>query len=455
MPLVLVIFLCILFTAAGISINLNRFWQYEAGYYDFGIFDHALWQAAHFKAPIIDHFIVPGRWIFADHFNPSIFLLVPFYWIWDKSEVLMIAQDVLVGASGFVLFLIGNKILKNQWISLAVVATYFLFTGLQNAVYSDFHELTAMTFFLMMLFWSVINGHKRWYFVFLILVLGFKESLFLLGVGLSFFLYFYDRKWRRVAFATLLISIVWGVTVIKFVIPYFSGGIYGYYSEYPKTIPGILNALVTPPLKVRTVFLTLLSFSFLPLLNPISLPILILNFITRFLTDGSTRWDLGLHYSAEIAPTLAVSTLLGLHFLQKRISRVALAFVACLMLFISVFLYRFILHPPFGLAYNKAFYKHTKDFTFLDTMIARVPSTGSIAAQNNLASRFLHRQIWILGDNYREHNPDYILIDTHDGQNINNFLGIADYHKLLHNIKEDGDYKVVYNKGDQYIFQRR
>ena len=114
MPLVLVIFLCILFTAAGISINLNRFWQYEAGYYDFGIFDHALWQAAHFKAPIIDHFIVPGRWIFADHFNPSIFLLVPFYWIWDKSEVLMIAQDVLVGASGFVLFFIGKKILKNQ-----------------------------------------------------------------------------------------------------------------------------------------------------------------------------------------------------------------------------------------------------------------------------------------------------------------------------------------------------
>ncbi len=369
--------------------------------------------------------------------------------------MLLIAQDLLVGASGFVLFLIGKKILNNQWIALSVVITYFLFTGLQNAVFSDFHELTAMTFFLMMLYWCVINGRKKLYFVFLILTLGFKENLFLLGVGLSFFLYFYNRTWRRVAYATLLISIIWGVATIKFIIPYFSGGIYGYYSDYPKTIQGILSALVTPSVKLSTVFLTFLSFTFLPLLSPTMLPIFILNFVSRFLTDGSTRWGLGLHYSAELAPTLAVSTLLAFRFLQSKISRTALAFTTVLMVFISLFLYRFILHPPFGLSYNKAFYKHTKDFAFLDELIRHVPPTGSVAAQNNLDSMFLHREVWILGDNYREHKPDYIVMDVRDGQNINNFLGIASYKKLLHNIQEDGDYKLIYKKGDQYIFQRR
>src|SRR3989344_5244560 len=64
----------IAFTAASILITLNRYWQYEVFYYDFGIFDRAIWLVSQFKPPIIDHLVVGGKLIFADHFNPSLFI---------------------------------------------------------------------------------------------------------------------------------------------------------------------------------------------------------------------------------------------------------------------------------------------------------------------------------------------------------------------------------------------
>src|SRR3989338_8513854 len=109
--------LCILFTIAGVLVSLNRFWQYEVFYYDFGIFDQAIWSVSRFSPPKIEHFIVGGKWIFADHFSPSIFLLSPFYWLTTKSEILLVVQAIAVGLSGVVLYSIGTHVLKNRLLS--------------------------------------------------------------------------------------------------------------------------------------------------------------------------------------------------------------------------------------------------------------------------------------------------------------------------------------------------
>ena len=51
-------------------------------------------------------------------------------------------------------------------------------------------------------------------------------------------------------------------------------------------------------------------------------------------------------------------------------------------------------------------------------------------------------------------NPEYIVIDTHDGQNPANYLGIRDIKKLKDMILKDNRYKVYYQSGDQYIFKK-
>lgn len=449
------ILLCLLFAIGGILINLNRFWQYESGYYDFGMFDVPIWKIAHFQLPIIDHFIVSGKLNLADHFNPSIYLFAPIYWFTSKSEALFFIQDIAVGLSGYVIYSIGKYLLKNKFIPLAVLMSYFLFTGLQNAVWFDFHELTVMTFFLSLTFWAIIKSDKKLFILFFIVTLLFKETLFLLGIGLSFFIFFYRKKWRKLAIITLICSIFWGWFSIKVLIPYLSGGIYVYSPKIPLNIFLIIKSLFSPFIKIKTVFQTFLSFLFLPIFTPASWLIFILNFSSRFLSEGAVRWDMGLHYSAEIAPTLAVSSLLGLKFIKEKFGKKPVYVLSLLMIVNSLFLYRFVFHGPYGLAYNRAFYGHTKDFRYLDELIARIPKNASVLAQNNLASRFLHQQVWILRENYKTHRADYIIFDLRPGQNPVNFLGIENSEKLLEDIKKNKNYEMIYHEKEQYIFKRK
>jgi len=187
------------FTVAGIIVSLNRFWQYEVFYFDFGIFDQAIWKVSQFRAPIIEHFIVGGKWIFADHFNPSIFLLSPFYWLTTRNEILLVVQAVAVGLSGIVLYSIGKHVLRNKFLALSILACYFLFSGLQNAVITEFHELTVAMLPLMLTFWAILNKKLKLYLLFLIITLGFKESLFATGIGIGIALFFLRKEWRHLA----------------------------------------------------------------------------------------------------------------------------------------------------------------------------------------------------------------------------------------------------------------
>lgn len=452
--LVLTIIISLLYGIAGSLINVNRLWQYELGYYDFGIFTRPILLVSKFKPPIIDHFIFSNRLNFADHFNPSIFMFSPLFWFTDHIEVLLILQSMLVGLSGIVLFLIAKKVLKTSFLSFAVVIAYLFFQGMQNAVYSDFHDVTAAVFFMMMTYWAIFAGRKKTFFIFFFLTLGFKESLFLFGIGLAVFIYLTKKEWRRIAVATGIMSLVWGVVAIKFIIPHFSPNGFFYYPDI-RNIGSIIGVMFSPVIKVKTIAWTMVSFLFLPLFAPSTWLILIFHYAHRFLSDGSSRWDLGLHYNAEITPTLAIATILGLVFLQKKLPSKVVFVTGFLLLSTSLFLHRFILHGPIRLAYNPIFYKHTQDFKFLDKLVSKVPKNVRISTQNNLTPPFFHQEVWILRDNYQYMNPEYIVVDTRDGQNPANYLGIRDIKKLAEIISKDKRYTIFYHQGDQFIFKRK
>lgn len=449
------IVLCLIFALSSILVNLNRYWQYESGYYDFGIFGTAIWKVAHFSPPIIDHFVVSGKHIFADHVSPTIFLFSPVFWFTNASEVLFVMQDVCVALSGYVLYRISVFKLKNELLSLSILISYFMFAGLQNAVYFDFHEVTLGTLFFMLTYWAIISKHKKLYFLFFILSLGCKESLFLWGVGTAFFIFFYQKSWRKIALFSFFISVLWGFVTIKLIIPYYLGSFYQYNPHV--SFFSAMQSLIYPSIKLKTVFLSLASFSFLPLLTPSFFPSLLLHYGHRFLTEGSVRWDLGLHYNAEIAPTLAVSTVLAVDFVQTKLKLHNMATLLGIgIIATSLFLFRFVTKGALGLATNPVYYQHTKDFIYLDKLVSRIPSNTSIATQNNLASHFITQKAFILREGIVEkYKPDYVLFDLRDGQNPNNFLGIQDTKKLLQSIRTNPNYLIVYQDNTQYVFKKK
>lgn len=449
--------LCLVFTVAGILVSLNRYWQYEAFYIDFGQYDQAIWQVAHFQPPMIDHWIHGFILIFGDHFTPSIFLLSPLYWLTSSKVMILYAQAITVGLSGLVLYSIGKEVLKDRFISISILICYFLFVGLQNAVITEFHELTVMTLFFMLTFWAFVKKKKFLYFFFLFTMLGFKEVTFLIGISLGIAVFMIDKKWRKEAIATIILSIFWGVIALKFVIPYFSSGKYLYAENIPDTISGKLLALFDHPLKRHTLFYSFFSFGFLPIFSPAFWLLIIQDYASRFIPEGiGTRIGLGLHYNAQSAVILSLASIFALRSAQKlRQFSKFLPLVGVIFIINAIILYRFILHGPFALAYNPVFYTHTKDFEFLDKMVQMVPPNATVSTHNNLASRFTHQRVWLLKDSYEIHKPEYILIDNRQGQNPNNFTGTGSLDPILRAILNDPNYQAIYRTKEQYVFNRR
>ncbi len=460
----LAITISLLFTVAGILVSLHRFWQYDVYFYDFGIFDEAIWRTAHFQAPIIEHFVHEGQWIFGDHFNPTIFILSPLYWITDRSEVILIVQAAIFGISGSLLYFLSKKITNNSLYSIAILNCYFLFIGLQNAVITDFHEVSLTVLSFLLIYIAFEKKSSVLYWTSLLLMLGTKESNFTVGIAIGISLFLLQRYRWKISLATIVISFLYGIIATKLIIPYFSS------SGYQYSVPLSFNPLVYAyalgdnPIKLHTIFFSFASFGFLPLFSPTFYILILEDFLTRFYPPYLTlSWSLGLHYSAVTAVIMGVSSIYGYRLLKRLIKPKKLIYIMCIVIICNaLFLYRFVLRGPFALSYNPAFYRHTKDFIFLDKLISAVPKTGTVMTQNNLAVRFTHQNIYLFRDkcktckdySYVSVKPKYIVLDARNGQNPNDFYGSGDLTKILKAILIDKNYKIVYHRGEQYIFER-
>ncbi len=450
------LFICV-YTLAAALVSLHRFWQFEVFYYDFGIFDQAIWRVAHFVPPVIDHFVIGGKVIFADHFSPSIFLLSPLYWFTDRAEVLLIAQAIAVGGSALILYTIATNVLKTRLARFAVVISYLLFVGLQNALIADIHEVTFMTLPLMGVFYAVVTKKKLLFWTCFLITLGFKESSALLGVALGMFIYLFNAKWRHIAIVTGFISLLWGVLATQVIIPYFYGRPYFYTPHLDPNPLRILSMFVDDPIKRKTVLMSFVSFGFLPLLYPPAFLLMLQDFATRFLqNDFTLRWGLGLHYNAQMAVILAFSTVMGFHTLERKVkSRAIFLALSVFLIMTSIVLHRFVLRGPLGLSYNPAFYKNTENFAFLNDLISRVPKGTTVMTMNNIAPHMIHtHRVFLLRGVYEDFMPEYFVLDLRDGQNYNNFFG-ADIEAVKLTLPKDTRYEVHYRNGDQIIYKRK
>ncbi|HLD25336.1 MAG TPA: DUF2079 domain-containing protein [Patescibacteria group bacterium] len=437
-----------LYSLAASLVSVHRYWQYEVFYYDFGIFDQAIWNVARFKPPIIDHFVIPGKIIFADHFSPSMFLLTPIYWITSRPESLLIAQAIAVGLSALVLFALGKHVLKQGFAALAVTVSYLLFVGTQNALIADIHEVTFMMLPLMLTLYAVVTKRITLFWVSFLITLGFKESAGLLGLGIAILIFLTNREWRKTAFIVGLMSIAWGILTTQVIIPYFYGRRYFYTPTFDPNPLKVIWTLVDDPIKRKTLLLTFTSFGFLPLFYPAAWPLILQDIAARFMDkDFTLRWGLSLHYSAQMAVILAFSSVMALKKYKKIIS--------IILIILAVYLHQFKLHGPLGLAYNPAFYAHTKNFKFLDDLIARVPKGATVMTMNNIAPHMIHtHRVFLLRAVYDDFMPDYFVLDLRDGQNFNNFFG-ADIEAVKLTLPRDTRYEVAYQTENQFIYRRK
>lgn len=456
-----IISIIVVYTIAAITVSVNRYYQYQTAYYDFGIIDAAIWKVSRFQPPIVDHHELGNAnvWIFAEHFSPSVFLLSPLYWLTDRREILLIAQSLLVGLGAFTGFLIAKKILKSRLAITALIVAFLGYVGLQNALISEFHDTTLCVFPLMLVFWAIYEKKWKTFFISLLILLGLKESFAGLGVGIGLYLLLRKECHFKVAITTIIISVIWGYLALNILIPYFSNGVYLYAnSKFPETPMAVITNLFFPELKWKTIWYSFLTFGFLPLFNIALLPSIFENFLERFiLSDFSSRWDLGLHYNAPLSPLMFMSSLEVLVWIQnKKIFNKIIVPLSIFLIFTSLILHRFILRGPLGLFYNPAFYKQSSGVEYMDKFLEKIPQEGIIYTQNDIAGRLSHLNVKTFRPDYRVINPDTVVLNLTPGQNPNAFSPLREdsVTKLKEELLEDPNYKLDKYGAELYIFRK-
>ncbi len=256
---------------------------------------------------------------------------------------------------------------------------------------------------------------------------------------------------------TFILSFIYALTVLKIIIPFFSGGIYNYPINFHRPILNWISDLFWPLEKTKTLLVSLATFGFLPFLYLPTLFIIMPSFYARFVLSGG-RDGLGLHYNALIAPLIFMASVEVVRLLEKKWHKKLISFYACLIIIIALSFHQFIFHGALGLFSRWEFYANTPRNEFLNDLIDKVPKDGSLMSQNHLTPRFIHShdRVYLIREKYWQYDPKYIVIELREGQNPNNFWPMQEWavKRMVETLKEDKNYQLMHHANEQYIFEK-
>jgi uncharacterized membrane protein len=400
--------LVVCFAAAYALFGLFRHWHFGSSAYDLGIFDQAVWHLSRFEAPAST--ISGFSNILGDHFYPVIALFAPLYWIVPAPETLIVAQAVLLALSIVPVFLFLRDRLPDGP-ALMLSAAYALFWGVQSAMAFDVHE---MAFAPLAIATAILAADRRqwgWLWTAAALLMLVKEDLIpiLTMLGLLLMASGARRHGALLAAASLIAFVV----IVRTVIPSFAAsGVFSVGSAYadviarPWTIP---VTLVTPSIKMRTALWWLAPFGFLSLGSPLAL-LLVPLALERFLSSSPNHWGTAFHYSAPLAPILAMSAGDGLSRLARRLDAETMrarllygAAGACLAL--SSLLPG---HQPLWRLLSPKTYEQPSGARTGDEAMARIPAGASVVAQAAIVSHLSRRDLIYMLD-AKAPDADYVV----------------------------------------------
>mgnify|MGYP001594137610 CR=1 FL=1 len=329
-----IIFLLAFFALTYSAWSVNRHNHFVTDAVDLSIFDQPIWHFSRGEAPLssIKYNQFPGAHILGDHFHPILLTLAPLYWLWNDVRLLLIIQALAVVFAGWPIYKMAKYLIKNEFFSLALVFSFLTFIGIQAAIDWDFHETALAVLPLSFALYFLVTNNRRGYWLCFLLGLLFKEDmpLYFSAVGLFWLI---KKRDYKLGLTTIFISIIYYLIVTQKLIPYFKGDRFAYEELDPLlgqttgdlfktalTSPWtIIQVILTPALKIKTILNYLASYAFLPLVEPFSLLLILPNIVARFLTQLPQRWLIRYQYGAILAPLLAFGTVYAVLNIQSLI----------------------------------------------------------------------------------------------------------------------------------------
>jgi uncharacterized membrane protein len=398
------------FAAGYMLLSLFKHWHFGSSF-DLAIFDQAIWHLSRFEVPASSLRGFPN--LFGDHFHPIIVLLAPLYRIAPAPDTLIVAQATLLALSVAPVFAFARRRLPRA-AALALAVAYGLFWGMQRTAISDFHEVAFAPVLIASAVLAVDHRRWVWMWVCCIALVLVKEDLIPLVAAMGAYLWVLGE--RRRGIVLIVGGLVLFVLVVRIVIPWFNAGSgFAYSSAFdevwrrPWMAPVLL---VTPIEKLRTIANWLLPFLFLPLWSPLGLLLAPLA-AERLLSSSASHWMAMGHYSAPIAPILAMSAADALSRLASRLRSPAarhrfLTWMASACVLISAVLPG---HQPHWRLFTPRHYRDHPTQQTGERALSLIPGQASVVAQAALAPHLSQRQrLYVLEPGAPE--ADYVLASS-------------------------------------------
>ncbi|QQG44556.1 MAG: DUF2079 domain-containing protein [Candidatus Roizmanbacteria bacterium] len=414
------------------SLSLSRYYSYQIFYYDFGVFSRILWELSRFQTPYIDHVVLGRIFFLGDHFNPSLTLVAPFYWLVSNPQILLFEQALALVLTGILIFLIAGKVKLGYIPSLVISLSYLIFAGTENPLVTDWHAEPTAVFFLALFFYLFSFTQKRvLYYLTAIIFLGFKESNAITFIFVLTCLLVFNKEKRKDIFMLIAASLAWlyvSTNIFSFI---FSKRPYLYYPELPTSPWEMITNFFSTPEKRKLVFDSLISFGFLPFFSVFGV-IAVFGELAIRLAPTKTifqNFTLGSHYSVYLSLILTLTTIYAITNIKKIYPKKWLvSLIIFYLLIISLFSARKITKSPINLAFNHVFWKELKtngqNFNWVD----KIPKKGTVMSLNNLLPYFSARteKLSFLNKYYKEVEPDIIIFNMTPGQSANNFWSMEE-----------------------------
>jgi uncharacterized membrane protein len=314
----------------SLTVDMLRSFQQDA--YDLAVPDQGIWLLSHFHAPFVT---VMGKDMFGDHTSFIFLLLVPVYWAYPHTAVLLVAQAMALASAAVPIYLLSQFVLKNGWLSTLLAGAYLLNPAIQQGNLEQFH---VEAFEVPLLAWAIYAAiaWRPWLFaVAALLLLLCKQDDALYAVPLGAWV-----AWRRDRTAGLAV-VSWAVAVAlaeNFVlVPLLLNGIpttyggwwpFGSLSATLRTLvrqPGQFWAFATSQGRPFYVWQMLFSTGVASLAAPGILLVAVPELLADTLSSDPYLHQLYRHYSMPVATVLVCAGIYAIGRWRKPRARAAAA----------------------------------------------------------------------------------------------------------------------------------
>ena len=208
-------------------------WLQQSNYgtfdFDLGVFDQEIWLAAHHWNALIT---IRGTDMWANHVNPVVYLLVPFYWIGAGSHFLLLVQTFAFAIAAVPLWQLTNDRISDPWWALVVPFAWLLYPAVQWMTSWPFQPEYLAVPALIWAYWFADKHRWVWYWIAVALVLATKEDAALPIIALGILLA--ARRQTKVGALTCSVAIAWFLICIKVIMPAAAGGAAPFFaSQFP------------------------------------------------------------------------------------------------------------------------------------------------------------------------------------------------------------------------------